>query len=299
MELLDIALHYDCNLSCVYCTITGPRRRTAGLTTTAVVQHIDRAAKAGCRALSLTGGEPTIRRDLIPIVRHAARRGFTEIKVQTNGLLLSTGANLDRLLAAGVTRIGLSVHGYDGDARRYERITRSGPGTGELLLAAIDNLVRSKVALTADLIVMTDTAPTLIDTIERLHGRGVTSFDLWFVSLTDDNANNTDSMPRLSDVLPAVIGCLDYGAQHGLQVRSLHIPRCLLGDHADRVAHPGWDRQVHVVTPDAAFELTASRLSAGAKPERCGTCRYDRVCPGLRPDYIDRFGDDELSPCSV
>jgi molybdenum cofactor biosynthesis enzyme MoaA len=297
LDLLDIVLHYDCNLKCTYCTCAGEMRHRKGLTAAEILPHVDRAAAAGCIALSITGGEPTIRHDLLPLIRYARHRGFSDIKIQTNGLVFSTANNVERALEAGVTRIGLSVHGHNSrDADAYARITQSGPESHTLFLAAVDHLVAADVTLSADLIVMTETVDTLLDGLADLHKRGIQAFNLWYVSLTDDNRNNVDSMPRISDALATIVACMDYGRAQGVVVNSLHLPRCVLPGYETHVTHPGVGRNVLVVTPESTFQLSDSRLSGGCKPDRCNDCTYNPVCPGLREDYVARFGDDELQP---
>ena len=39
----------------------------------------------GSKAIQITGGEPTIRKDLLDIVKTASEVGFTHIQVNTNG----------------------------------------------------------------------------------------------------------------------------------------------------------------------------------------------------------------------
>ena len=85
--LLDVILHYDCNLACDYCTIT-PAMRRRGLTTAAVLRELTAARADGYDRLSITGGEPTTRGDLLGLVRAARRQGYRGVKVQTNGLVL-------------------------------------------------------------------------------------------------------------------------------------------------------------------------------------------------------------------
>ena len=93
MPLLDVILGYDCNLACDYCTIT-PAMRERALPTEHVVREMAAARRAGYEQISFTGGEPTIRRDLIALVRHAGKLGYRDIKVQSNGLLYATAANV-------------------------------------------------------------------------------------------------------------------------------------------------------------------------------------------------------------
>jgi len=49
-----------------------------------------------------------------------------------------------------------------------------------------------------------------------------------------------------------------------------------------------------VVTPDEVFDLKDSRLGGGVKPAGCAGCRFATECPGLRQDYVERFGGDEV-----
>ena len=65
---------------------------------------------------------------------------------------------------------------------------------------------------------------------------------------------------------------------------------------ADR-AHaydPGADR-VRVVSPDAVFDLSQSKLAGSQYVAACDGCPDRAVCPGLRTDYLARFGDAEIT----
>lgn len=295
IDLLDIVLHYDCNLKCSYCTITDEMRTRTGVSTKAVAIEIDRAARDGCTAISITGGEPTIRPDLLKLLRYAKKRGYDSIKVQTNGLLFADERNLQRALDAGLNTVGVSVHGYRPGDVAYDRITQAG-GAEALMLEAIDRLVAADVSLTVDLIMMRETQGSLRSSIEDLHHRGVERFNLWLVSLTDGNAANTESLVPIRELVPEMLACFEYGRTHGVAVSSLHVPRCLLQGYEGQVTHPGEGRNVRVVSPNAVFELSKSRLTGGVKPPVCSSCRHVDRCPGLREDYVERFGIDELQP---
>ena len=295
IDLLDIVLHYDCNLKCTYCTVTDEMRLRQGVLTKTVAIEIARAAKSGCTALSITGGEPTTRPDLLRLLRFAGTRGFRSMKVQTNGLVFASNENLERAIEAGLTTVGLSVHGFAPEASGYDRITQV-DGAEALMLAALDNLVAAPVELTVDLIMMTETQGSLVSAIRSLHERGVERFNLWLVSLTDKNAANTKSLPTISELVPEMLTCFEYGRTAGCTVESLHVPRCLLPGYEEHVNHPGEGRFVRVVTPESVFDLADSRLSGGVKAEGCARCQYESECPGLRVDYVERFGTEELQP---
>jgi cyclic pyranopterin phosphate synthase len=290
VALLDVILGYDCNVACDYCTIT-PAMRERALSTGEVVRAMREARALGYDDLALTGGEPTIRSDLVGLVRMARELGYRDVKVQTNGLLLAHRPNLDRLLAAGATRIHLSIHTHLEDA--YDALVRR-QGAWPLMAKAIDHLVASGVDPTIDAILKTDTVPRLPDAVRWLADRGVRRIDLWFVSLTDGNRDNVASMPRMTDAIPAMREAFAIARERGLTIRSLHVPRCLLGADAVHAWDPGRDR-VMVLTPDDRFELSGSKLTPRVHVPACEGCEHRSVCPGVRPDYLEMYGDAEIA----
>ena len=290
MPLLDVVLGYDCNAACTYCTITPEMRRRA-LTTEAVAREIDRAAAAGWRQIAFTGGEPTIRADLATLVKYARRRGFSDVKVSSNGLRYAHEPYLAHLVAAGVTRWHVSAHGRDAT---YESVTRL-PGAGPVFLQAIDALVARGLDPTLDLILKDDTYRDVDAWIDELAARGVRRFALWLVSLTDANAPNVEQLPRIPDLVPHLVRAFDAARAQGREVVALHVPRCFLPAYEEHVRHPGQEG-VRVVTPDEVFDLRGSRLTGGHKPDACARCVFEPTCPGLRRDYVARFGDGEVRP---
>lgn len=291
MGLLDVVLGYDCNLGCDYCTLTAAMRERS-LEAVAVRRALREGRRDGFSAVSFTGGEPTIRGDLLPLVREARRLGFEDVKVQTNGLLLAEPANLERLVAAGATRIHLSVHCHEPSG--YEAIVRRS-GSFALMERAVRNIAaRGDIVAHADLIVMRRTLASLPAAVDWLASRGIRRAYLWYVSLTDGNRDNLASLPRITEALPAMSEAFERAAAVGLDLRSLHVPRCLLGPHADRAHDPG-ARRVRVISPEATFDLKDAPLTPGQHVAACRGCEHEAYCPGVRRDYLEVFGDAEIA----
>lgn len=288
--LLDLILGYDCNLWCDYCTI-GPALRGRALSTAQALRSLQEGRAEGLDALSITGGEPTIRRDLLTIVRAGRTLGFKAIKVQSNGLLYGQGENLRRLLDAGATLLHISVHTHRAD--RYEKLVQR-TGTYAAMVAGLRGAVASGAELVVDLIIKEDTMADLPAAIDWLGEMGVGAVDLWYVSLTDANARNPESLPRMTAAMPFIAAALERGRGRGIRLRSLHVPRCLLGQDHGHAWDPGEDRVV-VVTPESKFALKDSRLAGRVKVAACSGCEFDAVCPGVRPDYLALFGDSEIA----
>jgi cyclic pyranopterin phosphate synthase len=126
IDYLRISLTDHCNLRCVYCMPLAGLELSppASFLTAAEIETVARAAVAvGFRKLRLTGGEPTLRADLLDIVaRLGAIDGIRDLAMTTNGVRLPPIAR--DLAAAGLRRV--NVHLDSLDPERLARIMRWG-----------------------------------------------------------------------------------------------------------------------------------------------------------------------------
>jgi len=115
INYLRLSLIDHCNLRCVYCMPLRGLHFTPSedLLTAKELETVTRAAAAiGFNKIRLTGGEPTLRADLLEIVeRIKAVDGITDLGLTTNGVLLkSLAAPLRR---AGLQRINIHIDTLD------------------------------------------------------------------------------------------------------------------------------------------------------------------------------------------
>lgn len=287
--LLDVILGYDCNLACDYCTIT-PAMRERALPSAAVLARMRTGRERDYDRIAFTGGEPTIRSDLIGLIKAARKLGYADVKVQSNGLLFTPG-NVARLVDAGVSRFHVSIHTHEPAA--YDALVRRA-GSHELMEAGLRSAVASGVHVVVDMIVKTDTYGRLPAAVEWVAERGVPEIHIWYVSLTDQNAEHPESLPPMREAVPFIRQALAVARARRIEIKSLHVPRCLLGEDHVHAWDPGSQR-VTVVTPDATFELERSRLAGQTHVEACSGCEFEPICPGVRDDYLAHFGDEEIA----
>jgi cyclic pyranopterin phosphate synthase len=111
IDYLRISLIDHCNLRCVYCMpLTGLSFAPAEeLLSASEIELVGRAAiAAGFHRVRLTGGEPTLRSDLVEVVeRLAAVPGMGDIAMTTNGILLPKLAG--DLKRAGLRRVNIHL----------------------------------------------------------------------------------------------------------------------------------------------------------------------------------------------
>lgn len=125
INYLRISLTDRCNLRCVYCMpedITF-RPRAELLQDDEIYRLVDLFAGLGFNKIRLTGGEPTVRVNVVEIVKYiASRPGINTVAMTTNGLLLN---KLARPLAqAGLSRVNISIDTLD--PQKFRKLTRWG-----------------------------------------------------------------------------------------------------------------------------------------------------------------------------
>ena len=114
-----------CNLRCAHCGSVAGRVRQHELGTEECLRVVGELADAGCELVTLSGGEPTLRRDWDTIARAIADRGIY-VNMVTNGVTRDDDAARSiarRALDAGMCNVGVSV---DGPPAVHDRIRGEG-----------------------------------------------------------------------------------------------------------------------------------------------------------------------------
>ncbi|KAI0389825.1 molybdenum cofactor biosynthesis prote [Xylariaceae sp. FL0594] len=116
-DYLRISLTERCNLRCVYCMpeegvpLSPPKEL---LTTPEIVMLSSLFVSQGVTKIRLTGGEPTVRRDILPLMKQIGAlqtQGLRELCLTTNGIALHR--KLDGMVEAGLTGVNLSLDTLD------------------------------------------------------------------------------------------------------------------------------------------------------------------------------------------
>ena len=120
---LRLSVIEACNFRCSYCLpdgYLGARQRPAPLSREEIARLLRGFAQVGLRKLRITGGEPSLRRDLPEIIASAAAvGGIQTIALTTNGTQLDK--RVQRWREAGLTHLNVSVDALDRE--RFRAIT--------------------------------------------------------------------------------------------------------------------------------------------------------------------------------
>lgn len=125
VEYVRISLTDRCNYRCTYCMPESGvplSAKTDVLSFEEIERLVELLLPLGVRRVRLTGGEPTVRKDLLQLVARLSRLGLHDLAMTTNGERLEELAA--PLYAAGLNRLNVSLDSLDSD--RFLAITRKG-----------------------------------------------------------------------------------------------------------------------------------------------------------------------------
>ena len=218
---LRVSLTDRCNYRCTYCMPEDAtfRPRADLLTFEEIVRVVGVFAGLGVRRVRLTGGEPTIRRDVVDLVRMLrAVPGIEQLVMTSNGHLLPDLAA--PLAEAGLAAVNVSIDTID--PARFAEVTRRGDLSR--VLAGIDAAIAAGLTVKLNAVALRgvndDEIPALC---ELAWTRGIVTRFIEHMPMSDGQLYDTARELSAAEIRAAV------EAAHGLlepaqDVRAHHGP---------------------------------------------------------------------------
>jgi len=146
---MDLALTYRCQNDCAHCYVGRPKGFPE-MSTEQWKRVIDRCWELGIPHVTFTGGEATLRPDLVELIQYAEEVGLVT-GLQTNGRRLRDRAYVDQLLRAGLDHIQITLESHD--AAIHDRMV----GVQGAWQETVEGI---QAVVTADVYAMTNTTMT-------------------------------------------------------------------------------------------------------------------------------------------
>jgi MoaA/NifB/PqqE/SkfB family radical SAM enzyme len=275
-----VRVNFHCNQACTFCFVSTHLPPPADA---AVRAAIERAGREGA-ALVLSGGEPTLNPRLLEYVQLAKRAGVHAVELQSNAIRLADPALARALVAAGVERAMISLHGST--AAISDAITCA-PGTFAATIRGIDRLMETPVRVRLNFVFCQGNYsdfPEFVDLVAAQWPRAAIVFS--FVgSHTDVVPRTTALIPRFTDVLPSLLRGLHRARAVGVEVSGFDsmcgLPLCLV---------PPAEREAFTTTPVG----TDGGGGEFVRGTACATCTEAYRCYGVRRGYAELYGTSEL-----
>ncbi|MFC0517489.1 GTP 3',8-cyclase MoaA [Mucilaginibacter angelicae] len=152
ISYMRLAVTDRCNLRCFYCMPEDGLNwlsRVELMTSEEMMQMCSLLVKMGIEKIRITGGEPFVRKDLMPLLTGISKLdGLKELGLTTNGVL--TAPYVPELKKIGVQSINLSLDTLD--ANRFFTITRRDEFAN--VMAALDAMLSHDMEVKINAVVM-------------------------------------------------------------------------------------------------------------------------------------------------
>ncbi|MBI4803189.1 MAG: radical SAM protein [Elusimicrobia bacterium] len=294
---IDIKISFRCNNLCRFCAQGHKRDLYPDRTPKNVVSELKKAYSGGIRGVVFTGGEPSLHPAILDFIRAAKKAGFKSIQLQTNGRTLAYPDFCGKLLKAGATEIGPSLHGAA--AATHDALTGSA-GSFTQTVAGIANAVKTGLAVITNTVITSANYTELPALAALLIKLGVSQYQFAFIHIVGTAAENSARLvPRKTAVMPYVKKGLDLGVKNGVPCYTEAIPFCLMKGYeacvAERIIPAG-----PVVDADRFIKDYGiyRRTEGKTRGPRCPRCKYFEVCEGPWREYPRLYGWKEFVPVS-
>lgn len=324
-ERVHILTGAVCNNNCVFCMEEDRDARyvTNSATTDEVVKWILGQNRGG-EEVCFTSGEPTMNPRLPQWARWAKEHDVRRVSVMTNGRALSYEQYARKLVAAGMNRFYVSIHGHT--AKLHEGLTRTPESFVQTVegLRQIAKLKRYGVELHTSTVLTKRNMPMMGEIYRFLRELGVDQV-VFNVMQANGRANThfEQIFPTYTELAAAAKSFLDEQREVHREERTMaffvDIPLCtttalpdfnrgfvesyvhfeppsdvsalLLGDgpeSAERRVGPG----------EKLVQIRRADLDESARKKRpeCAKCKYNGACEGVWGNYLARQGWGEFVP---
>jgi len=270
LKYKEIFLGNACNNRCLHCSYRGKNPSHIGLP--AILDSLTQKNKD---SILFYGGEPTLRDDLLQIVRAANKAGYRRIKLLTHGRALSDLQLLYQLIQAGCCLFEI-------------KLWASSPSLHDHL---------------------TQTENSFIETIrglENLTGLPDEKFVCVRIPVCNEN---------LSDIENTVVAALNFGVNRIiLALQDYRSPFQSVLTHIRNAINISIFNRIWILTEGLPFcvmqglEKHMLEIYQGwdtlyeknfTQHKYCVDCVYHDFCPGVASSYLEAFGDKDFIPVAA
>lgn len=304
-----------CNNKCIFC-MSGEERddHEPWADPARMKAEIEMRYKEGAQSLGFLGGEPSTYPHIVECMRFAKELGYIRIALCTNAVRLGNPDFLDQCIAAGLSRVTISVHSH---IPSIEEFLVGVPGILDRKIQAIDNLVeRQKRGLlphgvSLNPVFCRQNAPHAVEFVKFFMAHGVQDFRFNFIWPESRVLNDKTVIPTFTDVMPHVLNLiLKNEREFRTHINFGAIPYCVL----PAFMHDNWPllnkyfneegndlpTDVSFLRPDAVGTVERFNWQKRGhddyrtKVEACKDCRFDPVCMGIYRSYLPLYGEGEF-----
>jgi len=276
--MVEIELGNICNNCCVMCSLIRPSPRDINPSTKAVINYLNNLDN-DVDHIYFTGGEPTIRPDMVEILKHINKRfPKTRITVITNGRFLAYKGFVDKLKDVNNFSLITELHG---DKELHDMITNVVGSFGQTF-NGIKNVLEQGFDVELRIVVSKLNYKQVLD-IAKIYKQNFPNINrvvMFPIDITGNAFKNKESVvATYTEIVPYVERAVEYLDKNNIKVKLYHFPFCVLKSKY-------WRFVEGVTVPERRITFA----------EVCKGCIYEEKCPRVWKTYAKIVGVEEFKP---
>jgi MoaA/NifB/PqqE/SkfB family radical SAM enzyme len=298
---VDIKLGYSCNNNCIHCVIADQRnnvfnsKKRIDRTTEEYKSELSDSRERGFETVIITGGEPTIRRDIFEISSYAHKLGY-DIQMQTNGRMFHNPDFAKRFVRYGI-RFTIALHGSN--SKVHDHITQT-IDSFKQTVQGIRNLRKLNQIVAGKVVISKLNYKDLNNILKLFKLLKVDYINFAFPHALGNARMNFDGVvPKYTELEPYIQRLVKLSREIGIKIDFEAFPYCFMKGIEELISEKRIAKEIELKQFGMETQMWSERRRFNkAKFSQCKKCKYDHECEGPWKEYAEWFGDGEFRAIS-
>ncbi len=293
-----IQLNRTCNQQCLFCS--NPENGNV-LSYSKARFYIDDFMKNRVDGIIFTGGEPTLNKNLIRLIRYCKQKNL-ESRIITNGQLTADYDFMRELKLSGLNLIHVSIHSVKPPIQNY---LSQNSNSFRNIIGTLQNARKLGVEVNINTVINRFNAKNLHENMRFFIVKFPEIKHFVFNNL-DPKMNrvekNTTLIPRLGDFKDSLLKALTLLSKNGKTFRVERVPLCYMTEFAEystetRKIIKNEERRI-LFLDDRPDNYSKQDYFFYEKAKQCKKCSLNEICAGLYA-MDTHFSSKELEPQAI
>ena len=287
-KIFFLELGDECNNNCIFCS--AKYRPNKKISSKEAKEKIVEAKKKGFSVIQFSGGEPTIRKDIVALIRFAKKNRFSSISLATNGRLFYYEKFTKDIISAGCNNFAVSLHGHK--PKIHDACTRT-PNSFKHTTKGLKNILshnKQDFYVKINLVLNKINIPYLGNFIDKINEefKKIDLINLIYANPIGEVKKNPFLLFKIKDFAFQIKGAIEKSK---IPVFLFDIPPCTLKNdkHIERKNNT-YNRL------DSSYSIEKGLSHLRTKFDFCQKCKFDQKCNGAWKTYAENYGNAEFSP---
>lgn len=293
---------FSCNNNCVMCSTKPKSKNYSDRSTEEIKKDLIAGKKKNYKKVEFTGGEPTIRPDILNLIKRAKDLGYKEIAFSTNARMLSYDNFCQKAIENGLNRVTLTLNAHN--SRLGHAISRT-PTAFEQTVQGVKNLLKHpEVNISANTVPVQVNYKYLRQIGEFIHNLGINVWNILDL-IPDGYAEDFYNILsiRMTDLSSSFNSLRNIIKKFHL-VTFFDFPLCIFPSELRKDSHTNFitaqgrtEIQKQIGYQPKRFEKSADDFYEDVHKKRiriCQNCKFSKACGGVWINHLDLYGEQEI-----